>query len=166
MQFDDSAIPTGQAMENLRQGYSKLAMPFKNVEILAENQTKNSNLFNLFTKEIKLLNTLADSAKNVSVKEYLKALANKSEEELQRLIKDFPKLDNTLGQNPEFFNKLNSNQNFKVFLQNDLELIGDLASSMLTVSKEDEKKLLFSMLNRHIFALKDLFSVLHLFTFY
>ena len=167
MPFDDNAIASGENLNNLKQSYSKLNS-FKEgkVETLAEKNVINPEIYNLFTTEIDLLNVLASHSQNQNIKEFLQQLSQKSEKELENLVARFPYLDQSLIQNPVFYGKFNATNNFKKFLETDLEIVDVLGDSLRNISKQEDKDFVFNALNRHIKALEQLFSIMHLLTFY
>ena len=166
MQFDDNAIPSAETFGVMRQAYAKAQNKNDKVLTLSQKTTIKPQLFDLFLEEIELLNNLASRCQNKGVGDFLKALGQKSDAELKKLLQDFPDIDQSLAKNPIFYNNKNTNEDFKTFLQTDLDLIDQLAESLVDLSSENEKKLLFDMQNRHIQALKELFKIMHLITFY
>lgn len=165
MQFNDNAMPNEESISNMSKSYAKLGLN-KTVSTLSDKRGVNPKLFSLFKREIDLLKILSNRSQNISIKDYFVALTDKSQQELDRITKDFSENDNTLSENPIFFNKLNATNNFKTFLETDLDLIDVLGESLTGVLKDEDKKFLFGVLNRHIDALKELFKIMHLITFY
>ena len=167
MQYNDNAIATDESINNMAKSYAKMSLQSpKTVFAYSEKQTIDPKLFSLLGQEVKLLGSLYDRSQNLSIKDYFDGLKQKSDLELQKLLKDFPEVDNTMLQNPVFFNKQNATANFKDFLQIDLDVVDMFAQSLTLPLKDDQKKMLFGMLNRHIDALKQLFKLMHLITFY
>ena len=167
MQFNDNAIPTNESFNDMKQAYSKLGV-FKGnkVETLAEKQVLNDEIYSLFTQEIDLLKILSSRSQNQNVREYLGQLGTKSEAELKKLVETFPNIDNSLTQNPTFYEKRSITESFKQYLKTDLEIVDNLCDCLKKIAKEEEKNLIFGMINRHVKALEELFSILHLLTFY
>ena len=58
-----------------------------------------------------------------------------------------------------------NNQNFKDFLDIDLDIISKLSNTMQYINKE-EYKTITKFVTRHTNALKELFKLMHLITFY
>lgn len=166
MLYNDDAIPTNESIKNMVQSYAKID---KATTLSVGNNDKqpiNSNVFNLYNQEVELLKNLSNYAQNVNIKQYLQGLAIKSENELKKLVEQYPYIDTSLEDNPVFYNRFNSNLNFKKFLDGDLQIIDILTDGMQNLNKEDERAVLFKFVNRHIQALRELFSLMHLLTFY
>lgn len=166
MQYNDDAIATNESMNNMREQYAQ----FGKTKILKADKNEaffdNNQLYGLYAQEIEMLNNLSNYAQNSNIREYLKGLAQKSENELKKLVEQYPNLDTSLNDNPIFYNRSNSSANFKKFLDNDLELIDNLASTMQSLEKGEDRIVLFKFINRHIKALQELFKLMHLLTFY
>ena len=166
MQYDDTALANEESMCNLQKGYAKMSpVCTASVKTLANEGKLEEGIYSLFSQEIDLLKTLSNYAQNQNIREYLLGLSQKSEAELQKLLQDYPSIDTSLNENPVFYNRRNSNQNFKNFLHIDLELINKLNKSMQTISSESERTVLGNMLSRHILALDELFGLMHLISF-
>lgn len=166
MQYNDDAIATNESMSSMRQSYAQLN---KVNALKVENNSKmwsNNLIYRLYTQEIETLTNLSNYAQNTNIREYLRGLANKSQTELDKLVQTYPEMDTSMDDNPNFFNRSNSTSNFKRFLSTDLQIIDELAGGMQSLEKAEEREVLFKFLNRHIKALQELFSLMHLLTFY
>ena len=166
MLYNDDAIPTNESISNMVNSYAK--MNKVNSLNIGNNdkQTVDSAIYSLYIAEIELLKNLSNYSQNINIKQYLQGLGGKSDAELKKLVELYPYIDTSLNDNPIFYNQRNSSVNFKKFFYNDLQIINKLAQAMQRINKEDERATLFKFINRHTDALGELFSLMHLLTFY
>ncbi len=140
MEFDDEQLPNESSISNMQRSYAG------NVGILS-TQEKTDKLQKLdWQTNTKILSQMAAHAPNNTIRSYIRGLIelNKADEEqiLSLFKESLPRKNPVLPPNGNF------NQLFRLFIQNETQLIGELIQISLDSNKETSESIGLILLRR------------------